>query len=234
MSSGSTSNYSLQYPLSTDPVNVASDIEDLAKGIDTFLTNPALINNININGGGIVTSALTGNIFNTNATTLNIGGVATNVNIGSASGKANFAGDVNVATGKSYKINNVNIFESPVLTGTPISTTPPELDNSTKIATTAYVVAAVAEGGSGTIVYQDDVPTVDLQNGTLWVDKNGEAEMLNANDYYTSVEVDTILSTDYYTNTETDTILSTDYYTKAQLDEILSGAGVNPFFLMGA
>jgi hypothetical protein len=271
MSSGSTANYSLSYPLSTDPVNVASDIQSLAQGIDTFLTNPALINNINIDGGSIITSALTANIFNTNATTLNVGGTATTINIGNASGQTNFAGNVNVATGKSYKINNVDILtstalassvvsssltsvgtigtgvwqastiavahggtgattstgtgsvvlsDSPALTGTPTSTTPPELDNSTKIATTAYVVAAVAEGGSGTIVYQDDAPTEDLKNGTLWVDKNGEAEMLNANDYYTSVAIDTILSD--------------DYYTKTQLDEILSGAGVNPFFLMGA
>lgn len=285
MATGSTPNYFLSYPLSTDPVNVASDIEDLANNLDTFLTNPALINNLNINGGGIVTSALTGSIFNTNATTLNIGGAATVINIGNASGQTNFAGNVNVATGKSYKINNVDILtatalassvlsssltsvgtlttgtwsastiavnkggtgvttstgtgsvvlsDSPALTGTPTSTTPEELDNSTKIATTAYVVAAVAEGGSGTIVYQDDPPTVDLRNGTLWVDKNGEAEMLNASDYYTSAAMDTILSTNYYTNTETDTILSTDYYTKAQVDSILSGAGVNPFFLMGA
>ena len=285
MATGSTPNYFLSYPLSTDPVNVASDIEDLANNLDTFLTNPALINNLNINGGGIVTSALTGNIFNTNATTLNIGGAATTISIGNASGQTNFAGNVNVATGKSYKINNVDILtatalassvlsssltsvgtlttgtwsastiavnkggtgvttstgtgsvvlsDSPALTGTPTSTTPALLDDSTKIATTAYVVEAVKEGGSGTIVYQDDVPTVDLKNGTLWVDKNGEAEMLNASDYYTSVEVDTILSEDYYTNTETDTILATDYYTKAELDSILSGAGVNPFFLMGA
>ena len=285
MATGSTSNYSLSYPLSTDPVNVASDIESLANDIDTFLTNPALINNINIDGGSIITSALTANIFNTNATTLNIGGAATDINIGSSTGQTDFAGNVNVATGKSYKINNIDILtatalassvvsssltsvgtiatgvwqgstiavdhggtgvttstgtgsvvlsDSPALTGTPTSTTPDPLDNSTKIATTAYVVEAVKEGGSGTIVYQDDAPTVDLKNGTLWVDKNGEAEMLNANDYYTSIAIDAILSNNYYTNIETDLILSTDYYTKTQVDEMLSGAGLNPFFLIGA
>lgn len=271
MATGSTANYSIPFPLSTDPVNVASDIEDLAIDLDTFLTNPVLINNLNIDGGGIVTSALTGNVFNSNATTLNIGGAATTLNIGNASGQANFAGNVNIASTKVLEINNVQILSatalgssvlassltsvgvltsgtwsattiavasggtgvttstgtgsvvlsgSPALTGTPTSTTPAALDNSTNIATTAYVVTAVASGGSGTIVYQNDVPTQDLQNGTLWVDKNGEAEMLNGNDYYTSVE--------------TDTILSTDYYTQTQIDAILSGAGVNPFLLMGA
>ena len=277
MSSGSTSNYSLAYPLSTDPVNVAGDIKSLADDVDAFLTAPAFINNLAVDGGSLATDAITANLFNTNATTLNIGGSATVINIGNASGQSNFAGNVNIATGKSYKINNVDILtatalassvisssltsvgtltsgtwsastiavdkggtgvttstgtgsvvlsDSPALTGVPTSTTPPELDDSTKVATTAYVVAAVAEGGSGTIVYQDDVPTVDLKNGTLWVDKNGEAEMLNVNDFYTKIQIDT----DFYTKTQIDT----NIYTKTQLDEILSGAGVNPFFLMGA
>jgi len=319
MSSGATTNYSLAYPLSTDPVNVAGDIKSLADDVDAFLTAPAFINNLAIDGGSLVTDAITANLFNTNATTLNIGGSAIAVNIGNASGQVNFVGDVNVATGKKYEINNVSVLtattlgssvvsssltsvgtiatgvwnattiavnkggtgltsysvgdivyasgstvlaklsgiatgnalisggvgvapsygkvgltthvsgtlpvtsggtgvttstgtgnavlsDSPALTGTPTSTTPAPLDNSTKIATTAYVVEAVSEGGSGTIVYQDEAPTVDLRNGTLWVDKNGEAEMLNA----------------------------TDFYTKIQIDEMLSGAGVNPFFLMGA
>lgn len=286
MATGLTSNYSLSYPLPTDPVNVASDIESLANDLDLFFTNPVLINNINVNGGSIVTNALTGNIFNTNATTLNVGGAATVINIGNDLGQSNFAGDVNVAASKGYEVNNVSVLnattlgssvitssltslgtvttgtwsattigankggtgltsyvvgdilyasdtttlsklagvatgnsvisggigaapswgkigltthvtgtlpvesggtgvtvstgtgstvlsDSPAFTGTPTSTTPDALDNSTKIATTAYVVEAVAEGGSGTIIYQDEAPTVDLKNGTLWVDKNG-------------------------------------------------------------
>lgn len=344
MSSGSTPNYSLSYPLSTDPVNVASDIEDLAKDIDTFLTNPAFINNINIDGGSIITSSLTANIFNTNATTLNIGGAATDINIGSGSGQVDFAGDINVATGKGYEVNNVSVLnettlgssvvnssltsvgtitagtwnattisvdkggtgiasynvgdivyasgtntlaklsgvetgnalisggvgtapswgkidltthvsgtlpvsnggtgitsfgsgiatwlgtpssenlrsavtdetgtgflvfsDSPVLTGTPTAPTQDSLDNSTKIATTAFVVTAVAAGGggSGTIIYQPTAPTEDLETGILWVDSDGQSEMINAD----------------------------DFYTKTQVDELLSGAGVSPFFLMGA
>jgi hypothetical protein len=267
MATGSTTNYNLSYPLSTDPVNVASDIEDLAANLDSFLTTPIFINDVRVDGGDLTTTALTATVFNANATTLNIGGASTVLNIGNASGQVNFAGDVNIATGKSYEINNSSILssttlgssvinssltsvgtlttgtwsastiavnkggtgvttstgtgsvvlsDSPALTGTPTSTTPEELDNSTKIATTAYVVAAVAEGGSGTIVYQDDAPTVDLKNGTLWVDKNGEAEMLNAIDYYTKIQIDT------------------NIYTKDQVDVLLSGAGLNGFFLMGA
>lgn len=39
MSSGVTTNYSLHYPLSTDPVNVAGDVQQLATDVDTVLLN---------------------------------------------------------------------------------------------------------------------------------------------------------------------------------------------------
>lgn len=305
MSSGSTSNYSLAYPLSTDPVNVAGDIKSLADNVDAFLTAPAFINNLAIDGGTLVTDAVTANLFNTNATTLNIGGAATALTIGATSGTTTVRNDVSLSSGKVYQINgtsvlssdtlgsgitassltglgtvttgtwsateiaadkggtgitsytagdivyasgassisklpigstnyvlvsdgsspvwtqntgtgNVVLADSPALTGTPTSTTPALLDDSTKIATTAYVVTAVAEGGSGTIVYQPTAPTVDLRDGTLWVDSDGEADLLNGNDFYTKVQVDT------------------NIYTKAQVNELLSGAGFSPFLLMGA
>lgn len=153
MSSGLTPNYSLQYPLSTDPVNVASDIEDLAKGIDTFLTNPALINNININGGSVVTSALTANLFNANATTLNIGAAATAVNIGNASGQTNFAGDVNIATGKVYEINNVSLLSSTTLGSSVVNSS---LTSLGTIATGIWnaTTIAVNRGGTGLTSYE--------------------------------------------------------------------------------
>lgn len=40
MASGSTLNYSFSYPLSTDPVRVSEDMEDLATTIDNFLLSP--------------------------------------------------------------------------------------------------------------------------------------------------------------------------------------------------
>ena len=39
MGSGVTTNYSLHYPLSTDPVNVAGDVQQLATDVDTVLLN---------------------------------------------------------------------------------------------------------------------------------------------------------------------------------------------------
>lgn len=86
MASGTTTNYFLSYPLSTDPVNVAGDIEELADDLDTFLTSPTFINNINIDGGVINTSSPSATIFPINATSMSIGNIATNINIGSNSG----------------------------------------------------------------------------------------------------------------------------------------------------
>lgn len=152
MSTGSTSNYSLPYPLSTDPVNVSSDIQDLADVIDSFLTAPAFINNVAIDGGSLVTSALTGNIFNTNATTINIGGAATDINIGSGSGQVDFAGDVNVATGKGYEINNVSVLNSTTLGSSVVNsslTTVGTIVTGTWNATTI----AVDKGGTGLTSY---------------------------------------------------------------------------------
>lgn len=86
MASGTTTNYFLSYPLSTDLVNVAGDIEELADDLDTFLTSPTFINNINIAGGVINTSSPSATIFPVNATSISIGNIATNINFGSNSG----------------------------------------------------------------------------------------------------------------------------------------------------
>jgi len=148
MSSGSTTNYSLSYPVSTDPVDVAGDIKDLADDLDAFLTAPAFINNLAINGGSLVTSALTANLFNTNATTLNIGGAATVLNIGNASGQVNFTGDVNVATGKSYEINNVSVLNATTL-GSSIVTSSLTAVGTISTGTWNATTIAVNRGGTG-------------------------------------------------------------------------------------
>ena len=106
MSTGLTPNYSLSYPLSTDPVNVAADIEDLAKDLDTFLTNPAFINNINVNLGSVITSATTANLFNTNATTLNIGQAATAISMGATTGTTTIRNPTIVSAAASLTLFN--------------------------------------------------------------------------------------------------------------------------------
>ena len=152
MATGITLNYNFSYPVSTDPVNVASDIEDLAKDLDTFLTNPAFINNLNINGGSLLTASPTANLFNTNATTLNIAGAATVTNIGNSSGQVNFAGHVNLAAGKVYEINNVSILSSTTLGSSVVNSS---LTGVGTIATGTWnaTTIAVNKGGTGLTSY---------------------------------------------------------------------------------
>ena len=48
MATGLTPNYSLHYPLPTDPVNVAGDVEQLAEDVDTALVNKASLSSANV------------------------------------------------------------------------------------------------------------------------------------------------------------------------------------------
>jgi hypothetical protein len=59
--------------------------------------------------------------------------------------KYTFNGIVYTFTGKTWTASaNITDFTSPNLTGTPTAATPPTIDNSQRIATTAYVLAAIA------------------------------------------------------------------------------------------
>jgi hypothetical protein len=177
MSSGSTTNYSLSYPVSTDPVDVAGDIKDLADDLDAFLTAPAFINNLAINGGSLVTSALTANLFNTNATTLNIGGAATALNIGNASGQVNFTGDVNVATGKSYEINNVSVLNATTL-GSSVVTSSLTAVGTISTGTWNATTIAVDRGGTGLTSYA--VGDIVYASGATTLEKLADVATGNA------------------------------------------------------
>ena len=202
MASGSTGNYSIPYPIPTDPVNITGDIEALATRIDNILqeeiedtaaamwisggtfsnglqaptyndstgkmsmslsqniqtsasptfANLTLTGDAAVNGGDITTSQTTFNLLNTTATTLNIGGAGTTINIGNASGQTNFAGDVNVATGKVYKINNVSVLSSTTLGSSVVNSS---LTSVGTIATGTWnaTTIAVNRGGTGLTSY---------------------------------------------------------------------------------
>jgi len=202
MASGSTGNYSIPYPIPTDPVNVTGDIEALATRIDNILqeeiedtaagmwtsggtfsngllaptyndttgkmsmslsqnlqtsASPTFVNltlsgDAAVNGGDITTSQTTFNLINTTATTLNIGGAGTTINVGNASGQVNFAGDVNVATGKVYEINNVSVLSNTTLGSSVVTSS---LTSVGTIATGTWnaTTIAVNKGGTGLTSY---------------------------------------------------------------------------------
>ena len=202
MATGLTPNYNLPYPLSTDPVNVAVDIEQLADKLDLDLeeiiedtsslmwttggtfsnglqaptyndstgkmsmslsqdlqtsASPSFVGvtltgDIAVNGGDVTTTAATATIFNATATTLNIGAAATVINIGNASGQTNFSGDVNLATGKVYEINNVTVLNETTLGSTVVNSS---LTSLGVIATGTWnaTTIAVDKGGTGLTSY---------------------------------------------------------------------------------
>ena len=167
MASGSTTNYALPYPLDTDPVNVAGDVEDLAVTIDSILRESiddasaalitgatvsngfstpvytdngssvgslafSLAQNIQtsasptfvgltlsgdaaVNGGDITTTQTTFNLINTTATTLNIGQAATTVSMGATTGTTTVNNDLNIASGKVFKINSTEVLSATTL-----------------------------------------------------------------------------------------------------------------------
>lgn len=152
MATGLTPNYSLSYPLSTDPVNVAADIQELAEDLDAFLTTPAFIGNITVNAGGLNTSSATAAVFNTGATTLNIGGAATTTNIGNTSGQVNVRGNFNIADTKVYEINDVTVLSASALGSGIVSSSLATLGTITTGTWNASTIA-VNRGGTGLTSY---------------------------------------------------------------------------------
>jgi hypothetical protein len=197
MSSGFTPNYLLPYPISTDPVNVSGDIEQLATKIDTDLAeivqdttasqwsggtfsngllaptynesngnfsmsmsqnvsasgSPSFVNitlsgNASINGGNLNTTQTTFNLLNNTATTLNIGGSANVISVGSSVSQINAAGDMNVASTKVYKINNTQVLSSTTLGSSVVNSS---LTSVGTIATGTWnaTTIAVNKGGTG-------------------------------------------------------------------------------------
>ena len=152
MATGLTPNYSLSYPLSTDPVNVAADVQELAEDLDTFLTTPAFIGNITVNAGGLNTSSATAAVFNTGATTLNIGGAATTTNIGASAGQVNVRGNFNIADTKVYEINDVTVLSASALGSGVVSSSLTAVGTLTTGIWNATTIA-VDKGGTGLTSY---------------------------------------------------------------------------------
>lgn len=177
MSTGSTSNYNLPYPLSTDPVNVASDIQDLADSLDTFLNNPSFINNLDIDGGSVTTSALVANVFNTNATTLNIGGAATDINIGNSFGQVDFSGDINVATGKGYEVNNVSVLNATTLGSSVINSS---LSSVGTITTGTWDATTISVNRGGTGLTSFTTGDIIYASGSTTLEKLSDVATGNA------------------------------------------------------
>lgn len=233
MSSGSTSTYSFPYPLSTDPVRIASDIEELATAIDSDLqeiiedrsaamwtggafsnglttptyndstgkmsmsltqdiqataspqfVNLTLTGDIDIQGGDITTNQTTFNLIDTVATTLNVGGAATAINIGNSAGVINSEADINIATGKEFKINNASILNATTLGSSVVSSSLTSVGTISS-GTWQGTTVATEYGGTGLTSFTANraiysTSTSELTSGILPLEAGGTNSSLSA------------------------------------------------------
>lgn len=100
--------------LNSTPNNTASTIMARDASGDFASNNATLAGDIAVNGGDVTTTATTATLFNTNATTLNIGNAATTVSIGAATGTTTVRNDLVVngtftVNGTTQTINAVTV-----------------------------------------------------------------------------------------------------------------------------
>ena len=143
MSSGLTSPYLLPYPLQTDPVDVASDVEDLAVAVNTQLLLKSPILSPTFTG---VASAVTAGL-DTNTTQI----ATTQFVISQGYLKTSTASSTYAA------------LASPTFTGNPLAPTQTFGDNSTRIATTAFVTAATLAAVPGV----GSITSTQIANNTI-------------------------------------------------------------------
>lgn len=289
MSTGSTPNYNIPYPLSTDPVNVAGDIQQLAEKIDLDLTESiqdvsstmwttggtfnnglqaptyndttgkmsmslsqdlrtsasptfvgtTLTGDIAVNGGDITTTAITFNLINTTATTLNLGQAATVINVGNASGQTNFAGHVNVATGKEYEINNVSILSATTLGSsvvnsslTSVGTISTGTWNATTIAVNRGGTGVTTSTGTGSVVLSASpsftgTPSTTATGGIFFDFKAGGTSDHGYLRFYIDTDNPTIRSGYYGWGSAGVTVLTiANEMTNGNINIITNGTGV--------
>ena len=140
-------------------VNIAGAGTTVSIGAGTGTTtinnaNTAVTGDLAVNGGDITTSSTTATVFNTTATTLNMGGSATTISIGSGvSGTTTVnhnlsaSGDMSIASGKVYKINGTQVLSATALGS---GVTGSSLTSVGTIGTGVWQGTAVAVGYGGT------------------------------------------------------------------------------------
>jgi hypothetical protein len=148
--------FNLLNSIATD-INFAGSASTLTIGATSGNANirnatVTLDGDLAVNGGDITTSQTTFNLLNTNATTLNIGGSASVISVGASVSQINAAGDMNVASGKVYKINNTEIISSTTLGSSVVNSS---LTSVGTIATGIWnaTTIAVDKGGTGLTSY---------------------------------------------------------------------------------
>lgn len=154
-------------------VNITSPNFTLDVGGSSYVSGYATFgNDIEIQGGDLVTNQTTFNLINTNATTVNFAGAATTVNIGNASGNVVFANTIsttgNATVGGTLKITGEEIKDAAGTTR--IEMNPTGLNGTTKITGGAWVTGNLQV--DGTVNFASFNPST-LSTTTLSVAEGG-------------------------------------------------------------
>lgn len=108
------------YGLSGVTINNTGSIQSngniVVDGTSTLTGNVTASSDLSVNGGDLITTSSTANLFNTNATTINLGGAASSINIGGFFGNTTINnnltanGGFNVVAGEAFTANGNTVF----------------------------------------------------------------------------------------------------------------------------
>ena len=130
--------------------------------------------NVNVNGGGLTTTQTTGYLFNSSATTLNVGAAATTLNLGATTGTATIANPTLVGSQATQNVYNtvattVNAFGAATALNIGASTGTLTIGNPTITATNATALnlngasPAIATTSTGTAsVFNTNATTLNI------------------------------------------------------------------------
>jgi hypothetical protein len=204
-------------------------------------SNITVSGNLAVNGGDIITGSSSASLFNTTATTLNIGGAVTSLNLGSSTGTTTIKNDLNI-TGNDLSFGNgetisngingtiavtvpaggsLNVFTGNLKVG---DGTP---DNSMD-GEDAYIEGALEVDGTVT-VGEYTLPNTDGSNGQVLVTNGGGALSWTAPEFFLAGTGDYTLRYDVTNGWEASSVLTNDGTDVAISGDLtVNGTIINP------
>lgn len=197
MATGRTTHYLIPYPLQSDAVDVANDVQELADLVDDTLYLKSNINSPTFTGTPLSTTAA----VDTNTTQI-----------------ATTAFVINQSYLKSATaLSTYAPLASPTLTGVPLSTTAPADTNTTQIATTGFVI------GQG-YAKSADVASVYASKeyiNTVYVNYKTGSYTIGLTDVGKVIEIDSLVTADLVIPLD----ITTNFPIGSTLDIVQIGSG---------
>jgi hypothetical protein len=150
--------------------------------------NLTITGDVAINGGDITTTSASATIFNTNATTINLGGAATSLVIGATTGTTQVRNDLQLNAQSDLRFadsdsSNYVAFQAPATVSVDVTWTLPSADG-----TSGQVLST---NGSGTLSWA----TASGGGGLTWTATTADATMAVDNGYLANKSIGTLTLT---------------------------------------